>query len=153
MARFEDGAASFAIDRFPAMDDDAIERFQIVEIERRRARREDAFAALELDYCGDRGPDCGDAAPAPESAASYLERTSSELLAELKDAAATPDRRRRAQDVLERRAEEDNLRHLVDLHGRTTYELDAIARDDGEFAARRALAKQLLDDRMALSSS
>ena len=89
MARFEDGAASFAIDRFPAMDDDAIERFQIVEIERRRARREDAFAALELDYCGDRGPDCGDAAPAPESAASYLERTSSELLAELKDAAAS----------------------------------------------------------------
>jgi len=47
----------------------------------------------------------------------------------------------------------DALKHLVDLHARNTYELDAIARDDAGLAARRALAKQLLDERMALGSA
>lgn len=93
------------------------------------------------------GDDCG-----AETEASYLERTSAELLDELKDAARRPDRRSRAQDVLEKRAEEDRLRHLVDLHKRTTYELDAIARDEADLATRRAIAKQVLDERMALAS-
>ena len=48
---------------------------------------------------------------------------------------------------------QDALKHLVDLHARTTYELDVIARDDSGLAARRALAKQLLDERMALGSA
>ena len=48
--------------------------------------------------------------------------------------------------------EEDRLRHLVDLHKRTTYELDAIARDEADLATRRAIAKQVLDERMGLAS-
>ena len=72
------------------------------------------------------------------------------LLEELKDSSQYPDRRRRAQDALERRAKEDRLRHLVDLHARSSYELDQIASNEGDFAVRRALAKQLLDERLAL---
>ena len=49
-------------------------------------------------------------------------------------------------------AEEDRLRPLVDLHKRTTYELDAIARDEADLATRRAIAKQVLDERMGLAS-
>ena len=85
-----------------------------------------------------------------DDAASYLERSSSSLLEELKDSSQYPDRRRRAQDALERRAKEDRMRHLVDLHARSSYELDQIASNEGDFAVRRALAKQLLDERLAL---
>ena len=55
-----------------------------------------------------------------------------------------------AEDALERRAKEDRLRHLVDLHARSSYELDQIASNENDFAVRRALAKQLLDERLAL---
>jgi hypothetical protein len=147
MARFRDGARSFAIDRFPEMEAGAVEAFHDASVERRRAARARALADLELDYCDGPGDDCG-----AETEASYLERTSAELLDELKDAARRPDRRSRAQDVLEKRAEEDRLRHLVDLHKRTTYELDAIARDEADLATRRAIAKQVLDERMGLAS-
>ena len=57
---------------------------------------------------------------------------------------------RDAINALERRAKEDRLRHLVDLHARSSYELDQIASNEGDFAVRRALAKQLLDERLAL---
>lgn len=149
MQRFQDRSRSFAIDRFPEMDDDAIEAYQIQSIEKRRSARDVAFANLELDYCAEDG--C-DPRRGTESEGSYLERTSSELLEELKDASAFPDRRRRAQDILEARHAEDKLKHLVDLNARTTYELDAIAHNDDEFAIRRALAKQILDERLELAS-
>ena len=152
MQRFNDGSRSFAIDRFPEMDEAAIEAFHVRSVEVRRAARERAFADLELDYCAEYGDDCGAAANGPETDASYLERTSEALLRDLKDSANYPDRRRRAQDILERRAEEDRLRILVDLNGRTTYDLDAIARSDSEPATRRAGAKQILDERLALTS-
>jgi len=38
----------------------------------------------------------------------------------------------------------------VDLHARSSYELDQIASNENDFAVRRALAKQLLDERLAL---
>jgi len=144
MVRVDDKSRSFAIDTFPEMSEESIEEFSIRNVERRRALREQAFAELELDACAAGLCDDGD------DAASYLERSSSDLLEELKDSAQYPDRRRRAQDALERRAKEDRLRHLVDLHARSSYELDQIASNEGDFAVRRALAKQLLDERLAL---
>ena len=51
---------------------------------------------------------------------------------------------------MERRAKEHRMRHLVDLRARSSYELDQIASNENDFAVRRALAKQLLDERLAL---
>ena len=65
MKRFEDGARSFAIDRFPEMTEDSIEAFTIRSIERRRAAREVAFEALELEAALE------DGAVAHEDEASY----------------------------------------------------------------------------------
>jgi len=144
MVRTDDKSRSFAIDTFPEMSEESIEEFSIRNVERRRALREQAFEELELDACAAGLCDDGD------DAASYLEKSSSDLLEELKDSAQYPDRRRRAQDALERRAKEDRLRHLVDLHARSSYELDQIASNENDFAVRRALAKQLLDERLAL---
>jgi len=144
MVRTDDKSRSFAIDTFPEMSEESIEEFSIRNVERRRALREQAFEELELDACAAGLCEDGD------DAASYLEKSSSDLLEELKDSAQYPDRRRRAQDALERRAKEDRLRHLVDLHARSSYELDQIASNEGDFAVRRALAKQLLDERLAL---
>jgi len=144
MVRVDDKSRSFAIDAFPEMSEESIEKFSIRNVERRRALRERAFEELELDACA--AGLCDD----NDDAASYLEKSSSDLLEELKDGAQYPDRRRRAQDALERRAKEDRLRHLVDLHARSSYELDQIASNEGDFAVRRALAKQLLDERLAL---
>ena len=135
MVRTDDRSRSFAIDAFPEMSEEAIEEFSIRNVERRRALREQAFEELELDACAAGLCDDGD------DAASYLERSSSSLLEELKDSSQYPDRRRRAQDALERRAKEDRLRHLVDLHARSSYELDQIASNEGDFAVRRALAQ------------
>ena len=144
MVRTDDKSRSFAIDAFPEMSEESIEEFSIRNVERRRALREQAFEELELDACA--AGLCDDS----DDAASYLERSSSSLLEELKDSSQFPDRRRRAQDALERRAKEDRLRHLVDLHARSSYELDQIASNENDFAVRRALAKQLLDERLAL---
>ena len=144
MVRSDDKSRSFAIDTFPEMSEEAIEEFSIRNVERRRALREQAFEELELDACA------AGLCDETDDAASYLEKSSSNLLEELKDSAQYPDRRRRAQDALERRAKEDRLRHLVDLHARSSYELDQIASNENDFAVRRALAKQLLDERLAL---
>ena len=144
MVRTDDQSRSFAIDTFPEMSEESIEEFSIRNVERRRALREQAFAELELDACA------AGLCDEKDDAASYLEKSSSSLLEELKDSSQYPDRRRRAQDALERRAKEDRLRHLVDLHARSSYELDQIASNEGDFAVRRALAKQLLDERLAL---
>ena len=146
MKRFDDAAKSFAIDAFPHMTDASIEEFGVRNIERRRLARQRAFADLELDACG--AGLCAD-----DAAASYLERSSLDLLGELKDAAHHPNRRERAQDALERRAKEDRLKHLVDLHARSSFELDAIASNEADFAVRRALAKRLLDERLALGDA
>jgi hypothetical protein len=49
MTHKDDGARSFAIDEFPVMDADAIERYTNIRIDASRANREEAFRRLELE--------------------------------------------------------------------------------------------------------
>ena len=139
MVRTDDQSRSFAIGASRSMSEESIEEFSIRNVERRRALREQAFADLELDACCRSCEDGDDAASTSRSPHLHS-------LEELKDSSQYPDRRRRAQDALERRAKEDRLRRIwwISMLGRSSYELDQIASNEGDFAVRRALAKQLL---------
>jgi len=57
MKHRSDGSNSFAIDRFPDMDDDAVEMFWIQKVERHRAKREQFFEEMLRESTGDQTPE------------------------------------------------------------------------------------------------
>ena len=62
MARFRDGARSFAIDRFPEMEAGAVEAFHDASVERRRAERAPVAGGAPKGSCGTAEAAAGSAA-------------------------------------------------------------------------------------------
>ncbi len=50
MSHKEDHTKSIAIDEFPIMDDEAIEKFYIMKIEKKRQSRDEAFIRMQAEY-------------------------------------------------------------------------------------------------------
>jgi len=129
MRHLDDASATtFAIDEFPVMDDDAVERFLVEKIERHREQREVSFRKIEADFGASSFDDEATAAAVDDGL--MILRSSEELIDELRHAALYSDRRRRAEAILRKRAQDDRIDVAVELSKLDTPELDQVARDD-----------------------
>lgn len=156
MRSHDDGAMSFAIDEFPAMDDDAIEQFWIQHVEEHRRAREEAFQEMEeavdsiLQAQYGEEAELGDAEaarnPAEPIGADGVQRVSTgELLQRLQHESCPDEERAMLRDEVDRRYEAARLREL--LRKKPTRELRRMMRDGEVEEQAKAVAGEILDQR------
>lgn len=136
----DDSDASFAIDEFPVMDDDAVEMFQHDAIQQRKHQRERHFERILRETTQDEEED-----PLKDT---FIFQNSKGLIEDLRTAAAHKDRWKRAEAILHQRDKDLKTYYLTELTALDSQELDIIANDVHDLSDRRSLAAALLDSRL-----
>jgi len=144
MKHRDDGTASFAIDEFPEMNEDAIEEYWIRMVERQRSLREATFRTLELDAARRASAETvfNDNDLAGLSSVELLD-----VLAESSDEA----RVQAALRLIDKRWEDTVL--TTALAELKASELQRVASDPEESASRRSAAARLIKARAIVTSA
>uniref|UniRef100_A0A7S2CNQ6 Uncharacterized protein n=1 Tax=Octactis speculum TaxID=3111310 RepID=A0A7S2CNQ6_9STRA len=166
MRHKEDGTFSFAIDDFPEMDDDAIERFWIQKVEEHRRSREEAFRQMELDILTEmdnegHDPSSTDQAETNDSTSSsevfpeLTGMTSTELFQVLsQDLSSTDegnkDRRRAALEVIDGRWDHEAKELHDELSKMKTSSLYQITTSPTVVNHRKLVAEKIIEGRLHL---
>lgn len=153
MSHKEDGVKSFAIDEFPVMDEDAIEHFWQLKVERKKIVREESFRRLEIEalLLGD------DPIFADESKRSLKrkldKRTVADLLSDFETPALQLFRQELSSDTQKRLRSQPNAAQLLEeeqaLSHLSLEELFLVTVDQKEASDfQKYRAKMLLDSSM-----